>query len=104
MNSIFSGQYGSFGGGYLTGPTGQQTREMAFGGGGGPIGPMGQAPLIQEVPLAAGAVVYAESVSSGKPRQPGRQAPRYFQRGPFTFPVSPEAPEYWGGLQRQKRY
>ena len=103
MNSFF-GQGGSFGGGFLTGPQGGQTREMAFGGGGGPIGPMGQAPMIQEVPVTAGAVVYAGTATApAKPRQPGRQAPRYYphMETPFSMPVGPEG---FVPVQRQKRY
>lgn len=98
--SMFDGQFGSFGGGYLTGPTGMQTSEgrpslIGSGGGymyGAPMGAMAQPSMIQEVPIAPGAVIYAEANGPARVRQPGRQMPRYRSKWndvPFEMPVSP---------------
>lgn len=137
--SIFQGQFGSFGGGFIMGPQGGRTGEglsdiAGVGGGfmhgaGGTVGfprPdasgvgggffQGQGPMIQEVPVAHGAVAYAVSTGVSKARQPGRMVPKYV-RGPFAFPVGPEGPgspfdmpvapqppPYGGGVMHEKRY
>lgn len=101
--SIFGGQYGSFGGGYLTGPGGtSQGPSMQFGGG-FIQAPSGPAPT--EVKVSEAEVVYAmdPTVVRVKDRS-GRKGP-YERRGgswPFTFPIQPGSGT--GGVHRQKRY
>lgn len=97
--SIFAGQYGSFGGGYLTGQGGQsQTPSMQFGGG------FLQAPQGMPGPVAAEIkasveVVYALDPTSLKPRdRSGRRAP-YERKSGWPFEMGPQ-----GGVHRQKRY
>jgi len=105
--SIFGGQYGSFGGGYMTGQGGQSlTPSMQFGGG-FLQAPQG-APAAVEVKAASVEVVYAMDPASLKPRDRSGRRPPYERRGgsyPFEFPVQPSWEPYdRGGVHRQKRY
>lgn len=94
--SIFGGQYGSFGGGYMTGGGGNASAPaMQFGGGfiqapsGGPT----------EVKVAGVEVVYAMDVAAVRPRdRSGRKGAYDRKSGSWPFQVPS------GGVHRQKRY
>jgi len=100
--SVFSGQYGSFGGGYMTGHDGKSdTPSMQFGGG------FLQAPqpLPGGVTTKVAEVVYALDDYPWRPKDRSGRRPPYEGNGggwPFEFPVSTTYRAH--GVHRQKRY
>lgn len=95
--SIFGGQYGSFGGGYMTGGAGQTTAPSMQFGGGFLQAPQG-APVTSEV--VAAEIVYAMEPGSSKPKdRSGRRKPYERKHGGWPFEHVPQ-----GGVHRQKRY
>lgn len=102
--SIFGGQYGSFGGGYMTGQGGQSGAPSMQFGGGFLQAPQGGAAPVQEVVQVSGEVVYAMNPTSLKPKdRSGRRSPYERKTGnwPFDFPVSPGSTPV---VHRQKKY
>jgi hypothetical protein len=102
--SIFGGQYGSFGGGYMTGQDGRSSAPSMQFGGGFLQAPQGGGVPVQGVVQVSGEVVYAMDPTSVKPKdRSGRRAP-YERKGgswPFDFPVSTTATPL---VHRQKKY
>lgn len=97
--SIFGGQYGSFGGGYMTGTGGQAMAPAMQFGGGFIQAPSTPAPAV-EVKAASVEVVYAMDPASIKPRDRSGRKPRYDRKsGNWPFEHAPQ-----GGVHRQKRY
>ena len=93
--SIFGGQYGSFGGGYMTGGAGQTAApSMQFGGG---FLQAPQAPPAAPVTVQGSVeVVYAAVPVSMRPKdRSGRRKP-YERRDEWSH--------VQGGVHRQKRY
>ncbi len=91
MASIFSGQFGMFGGGFFQGPGNGQTMTpgMQFGGG-FIMNPMANGQVQQEVAVnPLGVVTYAMSPGTGRPKD---RSGRMFYGGTA------------GGAHRQKRY
>lgn len=91
MASIFSGQFGMFGGGFFQGPGNGQSMApgMQFGGG-FMMNPMANAQVTQEVAVnTQGAVTYAMGPGGARPKD---RSGRMFYGGTS------------GGAHRQKRY
>lgn len=94
--SIFAGQYGSFGGGYVAGQGGQtQTPAMQFGGG-FLQAPQGAPAHIQ---AASVEVVYAMEPGALRPKDRSGRRKAYERRYGWPFEYGPQ-----GGVHRQKRY
>lgn len=80
--SMFDGQYGGFGGGFIGGPAGSQTRlpGMQFGGG-FLMNPGHQAAPVQSVPMASqGGVTYAAPAGHSRPKDRSGRAHPHSQK------------------------
>jgi hypothetical protein len=93
--SIFGGQYGSFGGGYITGGAGQTTAPAMQFGGGFLQAPQG-APPVPATIRGSVEVVYAAVPVSMRPRDRSGRRGRYERRDEWSH--------IQGGVHRQKRY